>query len=84
MGARNAKKAAAPFKGDAHALLVMIYQDQTLPLAIRLDAAKAAIPFEKPELAVMSLTADEVDASSDAALREAVARWYGQVRRRDN
>ena len=45
--------------------------------------AKAAIPFEKPALAAIS-TIDEVDASSDAILREAVARWYGQVRRRDN
>jgi hypothetical protein len=44
MGAKNAnRKTAAPFKGDAHALLVTIYQDQTLPLAMRLDAAKAAI-----------------------------------------
>jgi hypothetical protein len=42
MGANAKKKTAAPFKGDAHALLVMIYQDQTLPLAMRLEAAKAA------------------------------------------
>ena len=84
MGAMNAKrKAAAPFNGDAHALLVMIYRDQTLPLVMRLDAAKAAISYETPVLAAIS-TIDEVDASSDAILREAVARWYGQVRRRDN
>jgi hypothetical protein len=36
------------FEGDAHALRVMIYKDPALPLAIRLDTAKAAIPFEKP------------------------------------
>jgi hypothetical protein len=39
-----------PFKGDAHAFLMMVYKDPSLPLALRLDAAKAAIPFEKPAL----------------------------------
>ena len=39
------------FQGDAHAFLMMVYKDPSLPLALRLDAAKAAIPFEKPALA---------------------------------
>ena len=41
----------APFEGDAHALLVMVYKDPTLPLELRIDAAKAAIRYEKPALA---------------------------------
>jgi hypothetical protein len=39
-----------PFEGDAHALLVLIYKDQTRDISLRLDAAKAAIRFEKPAL----------------------------------
>jgi hypothetical protein len=35
MGANAKKKSAAPFAGDAHALLALIYRDQTLPLALR-------------------------------------------------
>jgi hypothetical protein len=50
MGANAKKKTAAPFRGDAHAFLKAIYQAHTLPLAMRLDAAKAAIWFEKPVL----------------------------------
>ena len=38
------------FEGDAHSLLALIYKDNSLPLAIRLDAAKAAIRFEKPAM----------------------------------
>ena len=36
------------FEGDAHALLALTYKNESLPLAVRLDAAKAAIRFEKP------------------------------------
>jgi hypothetical protein len=39
-----------PFDGDAHALLILTYKDKSLPLNLRLDAAKAAIRFEKPAL----------------------------------
>jgi hypothetical protein len=44
------------FKGDAHALLVAVYRDTSLPLPIRLDAAKAAVKFEKPVLAATTFT----------------------------
>jgi hypothetical protein len=82
MGAKNAKrKAALPFTGDAHALLVMIYQDQTLPLALRLEAAKAAIPFEKSALAATSPASSDLDA---ALSEEAPARSSEQNPRRDN
>jgi hypothetical protein len=43
----NAKEiiGSEPFDGDAHALLILIYKDMSLPLNLRLDAAKAAVPF---------------------------------------
>ena len=36
------------FEGDAHALMVLTYKNPELPLDVRMDAAKAAIRFEKP------------------------------------
>ena len=39
-----------PFDGDAHSLLQLAYKDTSLPMADRLEAAKAAIRFEKPAL----------------------------------
>lgn len=39
------------FQGDAHALLMLAYKNEDLPLALRLDAAKAAIGYEKARLA---------------------------------
>lgn len=51
----------APFEGDAHALLMTLYKDTAQPLDIRLDAAKAAIGYEKPRLS-------SVDANIDGTL----------------
>lgn len=39
------------FDGDAHALLMLVYKDTEQPLNLRIDAAKAAIGYEKPKLA---------------------------------
>jgi hypothetical protein len=39
------------FDGDAHALLMAVYTDTRLPIELRLDAAKAAVPYEKARLA---------------------------------
>ena len=36
------------FAGDAHALLIATYKNPNLDLHVRLDAAKAALPYEKP------------------------------------
>jgi hypothetical protein len=44
------------FPGDAHALLVAIYRNESLPLSMRLDAAKSAVKFERPALATTVLT----------------------------
>jgi hypothetical protein len=45
---------ADAFEGDAHALLVSIYKDPSRPISVRVDAAKAAIGYEKPRLAAVA------------------------------
>ena len=44
---------ADAFEGDAHALLTAIYKDVAQPIGLRMDAAKAAIGYEKPRLAAV-------------------------------
>lgn len=39
------------FEGDAHGLLCLVYKDGEVALDLRVDAAKAAIRYEKPALA---------------------------------
>jgi hypothetical protein len=46
------------FQGDAHALLMAIYKDTSRDIELRLDAAKAAIGFEKPKLSSVEATLD--------------------------
>jgi hypothetical protein len=43
------------FEGDAHAFLMAIYKDPSKDVQLRLDAAKAAIRYEKPALAQTEL-----------------------------
>ena len=43
------------FDGDAHALLCLVYRDTSLPLEVRLDAAKVAINYESPRLQAVQL-----------------------------
>jgi hypothetical protein len=38
------------FEGDAHALLIWAYKHPDVPLKMRLDAARDALPYEKPRL----------------------------------
>lgn len=49
------------FTGDAHALLMAVYKDESLPIKARLDAAVAAIGYEKPRLS-------SIDANIDATV----------------
>ena len=52
------------FDGDAHALLVLVYRDTSLPIELRLDAAKVAINYESPRLQAIQVeghTEIEVD-----------------------
>jgi hypothetical protein len=48
------------FEGDAHALLMAVYKDPEHDWPIRVDAAKAAIRYEKPALSSVDSTGDEV------------------------
>lgn len=48
------------FEGDAHTLLMAIYKDMQQPLPLRLDAAKAAIGYEKPKLSSVDAKVDGV------------------------
>jgi hypothetical protein len=49
------------FEGDAHALLAAVYKDPAQPMELRMEAAKAAIGYEKPRLAA-------IDGNVDATL----------------
>lgn len=42
---------ADAFEGGAHDLLMSVYKDTTRPIEQRIDAAKAAIGYERPKLA---------------------------------
>jgi hypothetical protein len=66
------------FEGGAHALLMSVYKDPNQSIGLRLDAAKAALPFEKPRLAAIetkfvddfaSMTDEELQALVEAAAR---------------
>ena len=46
------------FEGDAHALLVWVYKNPELPAAMRLQAAQAAAPYERPRLASIDARID--------------------------
>mgnify|MGYP001573185795 CR=1 FL=1 len=43
------------FTGDAHALLMLTYKNELLDIDLRLDAAKAAVRYEKPALSTASV-----------------------------
>jgi hypothetical protein len=46
------------FQGDAHAFLMAVYKDPRQPAELRLEAARAAIGFEKPRLAAVEAKID--------------------------
>jgi hypothetical protein len=74
------------FEGDSHALLMAVYKDTSKDLAMRLDAAKAAIGYEKPRLA--AVTADvkaDVDATHHIKVQAAdeISRRLGRIIDRD-
>jgi hypothetical protein len=57
------------FDGDAHALMMAVYKDPSQPIALRLEAAKAALPYEKPRLAsIENKPDDEFDRMTDQEL----------------
>lgn len=69
-----------PFEGDAHALLVCIYKDQSRDIALRLEAAKAAIRFEKPALGAVETGPEVLEryVARVPAKSESVEAWQQQ------
>ncbi len=61
------------FEGDSHAFLVSVYKDPAHPIERRLDAAKAAIPYEKPRLSTTELSGTLGIKSHEEALRDLMA-----------
>jgi type III secretory pathway component EscU len=61
------------FKGDAHAFLCILYKDEDQPMPVRIDAAKAAIAYEKPKLQSTALTSPD---GSDLAIKHSVIVEY--------
>lgn len=45
------------FDGDAHAFMVSLYKNPSIPFDMRLDAAKSAAPYEKPRLSAVDMSA---------------------------
>ena len=64
------------FDGDAHAYLMAIYKDPSVPRELRIDAAKAAVRYEKPALSSMTATLTHKPASAldDDDLAQRIAR----------
>jgi hypothetical protein len=46
------------FPGDAHALLIAVCKDPQQPAGLRIEAARAAIGYEKPRLAAVEAKVD--------------------------
>lgn len=75
------------FDGDSHALLQLVYRDPRLDWPLRLDAAKAAIRFEKPSLAAIehtgkdgeSIKIEHTDADRARALAAFIAKTRGMA-----
>src|SRR5215471_2429687 len=59
-----------PFIGDGYALLAAIYKDNRLPLGVRMDAAKAAVVYERPRLAQVAMTTRSLDDLTDEEIFE--------------
>jgi hypothetical protein len=73
------------FTGDAHALLMALYKDPANPLTLRMEAARAAIRYEKPALAALQVGGDEnapleVSVTSDLERAKAVASLVAKFR----
>jgi hypothetical protein len=60
------------FGGDAHALLMLVYKNPAYEISVRIDAAKAAIPYEKPRLSSVD-TRSELTIKSPEQIERAQA-----------
>jgi hypothetical protein len=61
-------------RGDAYDYLVSIYQDDWLEPALRLQAAKAALPFERAPLRGAKAAAAQSSAATEARRQELLDR----------
>jgi hypothetical protein len=61
MATRIGKAVGGAFEGDAHAYLTSVYKDPSKPENVRIDAAKAAIRYEKPALAPVEQGGPDTD-----------------------
>jgi hypothetical protein len=59
------------FDGDSLALMQAVYRDISQPMPLRLDAAKAAIPFERPRLSSV-----DAKVTSTATLADLIGASY--------
>src|SRR6516225_1475959 len=67
------REVAADPNCDAHSLLRMVYLDTTLPIEVRIDAAKAAIAYELPKLNAIDARIEKVshrESADDLVVRE--------------
>lgn len=68
------------FEGDAHAFLMKIYKDPAQDIHLRVDAAKAAVRYEKPALAAVDVTAETTityDVADEPLSEDEWAEHYG-------
>jgi hypothetical protein len=66
------------FEGDSHEFLMTIYKNPQFPIPLRLDAAKAAISYEKPRLAAVEHSgALETKAAYECSDAELAALAFG-------
>jgi hypothetical protein len=51
----------AIFEGDGVALMIAVYKDETMPLALRVQCAALAAPYERPRLNAMAVVTKNAD-----------------------
>jgi hypothetical protein len=76
--AQIAEAIPGAFEGDAHALLMTVYKDPTKDWPLRIDAAKAAIRYEKPALATTELKGELKLNDVAAEPEQSEAEWSQQ------
>lgn len=72
------------FEGNAHAYLMAVYKDPSVPREIRIDAAKAAIGYETPRLSAtefMGRAEVSITEPADRPPRETREEWIARRKR---
>ena len=72
------------FEGDAHALLMSVYKDPNQPIGLRMEAAKATLPYEKPRLAsIDTMEVDDLEKLSNEELMAIIREGQEMVKEYD-